>query len=94
MRAYLITFLVGGLVGVLYGLLNVRSPAPPIIALVGLLGILLGEQLPPLVKRLAQGAPLTMAAVKETCAEHVFGALPGQRAAGQAPPPRAPDHLT
>ena len=37
-------------------LLNVRSPAPPVIALVGLLGILIGEQLPPLAKRLA-GAP-------------------------------------
>lgn len=34
---------VGVLVGVLYGLLNVRSPAPPVIALLGLLGILIGE---------------------------------------------------
>jgi XapX domain-containing protein len=30
-------------VGAIYGFLNVRSPAPPIIALVGLLGILIGE---------------------------------------------------
>jgi XapX domain-containing protein len=30
-------------VGVIYGLAGVKSPAPPIIALVGLLGILGGE---------------------------------------------------
>eukprot|EP01041_Mallomonas_annulata_P041760 gene41760-65904_t len=32
------------LIGSIYSLLGVRSPAPPIIALMGLLGILLGEQ--------------------------------------------------
>jgi XapX domain-containing protein len=32
-------------VGVLYGLIRVKSPAPPIIALLGLLGMVLGEQL-------------------------------------------------
>ena len=31
-------------VGVAYGLVQVRSPAPPLIALVGLLGMVLGEQ--------------------------------------------------
>ena len=35
---------VGLLVGIIYGLLNVKSPAPPVVALVGLLGILGGEQ--------------------------------------------------
>ena len=34
---------VGLLVGVLYALLGVRSPAPPIVALLGLLGMLAGE---------------------------------------------------
>lgn len=33
-----------------YGLIHVRSPAPPVVALEGLLGILIGEQLPPLLK--------------------------------------------
>ena len=42
-QPYAISLAVGLLVGVIYGLLNVRSPAPPIIALLGLLGILLGE---------------------------------------------------
>lgn len=43
MIAYILSFAVGLGVGVAYGLLNVRSPAPPIVALVGLLGILIGE---------------------------------------------------
>ena len=36
---------IGVLVGVAYGLLKVRSPAPPPVALVGLLGMLVGQQL-------------------------------------------------
>ncbi|MBA4808900.1 DUF1427 family protein [Brevundimonas sp.] len=44
MKTYLISLAVGVLIGVIYGLLNVRSPAPPYVALLGLLGILLGEQ--------------------------------------------------
>ena len=51
MNAYVLSAAVGLLVGVIYGLLNVRSPAPPVIALVGLLGILAGEQIPPLVRQ-------------------------------------------
>ena len=50
MKAYLVSLVVGLLVGVIYGLFNVRSPAPPVLALVGLPGILLGEQIPPLLK--------------------------------------------
>ncbi len=50
MKPYLIALAVGLLVGLLYGVLNVRSPAPPYVALVGLLGILLGEQAVPVVK--------------------------------------------
>ena len=40
---YLLSLGVGIGVGVLYGLVSVRSPAPPIIALLGLLGMLAGE---------------------------------------------------
>lgn len=43
MKLYLMSLGAGLLVGVIYGLLNVRSPAPPAIALIGLLGILVGE---------------------------------------------------
>lgn len=40
---YLVSLGVGIGVGVIYGLVSVRSPAPPIIALLGLLGMLAGE---------------------------------------------------
>ena len=44
MKDLLISFAVGALVGLLYGVIKVKSPAPPIIALLGLLGMVLGEQ--------------------------------------------------
>jgi XapX domain-containing protein len=44
MKALLISFVVGLLVGVVYGVIRVKSPAPPIVALIGLLGMVLGEQ--------------------------------------------------
>ncbi len=45
MKPYLVSLLVGIGVGLIYNLLNVKSPAPPTIALVGLLGMLAGEHL-------------------------------------------------
>src|SRR6185369_3581453 len=56
MKLYVLSFGAGLLVGIIYNLLNVRSPAPPLVALVGLLGILLGEQLIPVGKQLLNGA--------------------------------------
>jgi XapX domain-containing protein len=50
MRPYLISLLVGVAVGVVYGLIRVRSPAPPTVALLGLLGMLAGEQVVPIVR--------------------------------------------
>jgi XapX domain-containing protein len=44
MKALLISFIVGLFVGVIYGVIRVKSPAPPILALIGLLGMVLGEQ--------------------------------------------------
>ena len=44
MQAMLLSLGAGTLAGMVYGLLGVKSPAPPVIALVGLAGILLGEQ--------------------------------------------------
>lgn len=44
MKPYLISLAVGLVVGGLYSLLGVRSPAPPAVALIGLLGMLVGEQ--------------------------------------------------
>jgi XapX domain-containing protein len=44
MKTLLISFVVGLLVGIVYGVIQVKSPAPPIVALLGLLGMVLGEQ--------------------------------------------------
>jgi XapX domain-containing protein len=45
MNPLLLSLAAGVLIGLFYGLLKVRSPAPPAIALVGLLGMLLGGAL-------------------------------------------------
>ena len=45
MKGLSLSFVVGLGVGVIYALVRVKSPAPPIIALLGLLGMVLGEQL-------------------------------------------------
>lgn len=58
MKPYLLSLGVGLLVGAIYALLNVRSPAPPIIALLGLLGVLIGEKAVPLAKRLIYPQPI------------------------------------
>jgi XapX domain-containing protein len=81
MKTYLIALAAGLLVGVIYGMLQVRSPAPPVIALVGLLGMLLGEQAVPVVKRWISGQPVSAAWLKEECHPPVLGALPSGKAA-------------
>ena len=45
---YLISFGAGLVVGLLYWLVRVHSPAPPLIALAGLLGMVIGEGAVPL----------------------------------------------
>ncbi|MEQ5841791.1 XapX domain-containing protein [Paraburkholderia acidicola] len=52
MKPYLISLAVGVAVGLLYSVVNVKSPAPPTIALVGLLGMLGGENLIPMARSL------------------------------------------
>ncbi len=87
MRIYLFSLAAGVLVGILYGLLNVRSPAPPVVALLGLLGILVGEQVTAAAKRLMAGKPVTTAWLKTDCAQQILGtpigASPSRRASDQ-----------
>jgi XapX domain-containing protein len=52
MKTYLVSLAVGAVVGVIYGLLRVRSPAPPTVALLGLFGMLAGEQLITIVRNM------------------------------------------
>jgi XapX domain-containing protein len=51
MNGYLVSLVMGLVVGVAYAVVQVRSPAPPLIALVGLLGMVLGEQAVDMAKR-------------------------------------------
>lgn len=76
MKTYLVSLAVGLLVGVIYALFNVRSPAPPVIALVGLLGILLGEQIPPLVKQVFKTESVQTSWLRHQVKPHMFGELP------------------
>jgi len=78
MKVYVLSLCAGLLVGVIYSLLNVRSPAPPLVALVGLLGILVGEQLVPVGKLLLQGSSFSDAFRLSSCDSHIFGMLPGR----------------
>jgi XapX domain-containing protein len=73
---YLVSLGAGILAGVLYGLINVRSPAPPAIALIGLLGMLIGEQVVPVAKRVIDGAPITKAWFAGECKSKITGVQP------------------
>lgn len=90
MKMYLLSLGAGVLVGVIYGVLNVRSPAPPVIALVGLLGILLGEQAVPLVKRVLSPEPLNVSWLRRECVPSIFGHLPVGESARAVTKPVAP----
>lgn len=70
---YLMSIGAGVLVGIIYALINVRSPAPPAIALLGLLGMLIGEQMVPIAKRVIAGEPLSISWFKSECAPHITG---------------------
>ena len=84
MKVYLISLGVGVLVGIIYAVLDVRSPAPPVVALIGLLGILIGEQVPALVKQVWRGEPVTLSWVRRI-APDAAGDLPkGQSASHRA----------
>ncbi|MCP5281885.1 MAG: XapX domain-containing protein [Rhodoferax sp.] len=76
MKPYLLSLAVGLLVGAIYSMFGVRSPAPPVIALVGLLGILAGEQIPPLVQHLLKTETRATSWLQHQVRPHMFGELP------------------
>ncbi|GAA0707259.1 XapX domain-containing protein [Dokdonella soli] len=78
MKLYLISLAVGVLVGAIYGLLNVRSPAPPVVALIGLAGILIGEQLVPLAKHWWTQGPVSATVFSAHLKSHSLASLPTQ----------------
>jgi XapX domain-containing protein len=85
MRTYLVSLGAGLLVGIVYSLLSVRSPAPPVVALVGLLGILIGEQIIPVARQMLEGSHLAAAWRQSHCTPHIFGLLPGRPAQATQP---------
>jgi XapX domain-containing protein len=91
MRLCLLSLDADLLVGVIYALLNVRSPAPPVVALIGLLGILVGEQIPPLVKGVLNGSADTAAVLSRQVRPHVFGHLPRGSHGPDMPDPESRD---
>jgi len=52
LRVYLISLGAGLIVGLAYSVVKIPAPAPPLIALVGLLGMVVGEQLLPIAQKL------------------------------------------
>jgi XapX domain-containing protein len=81
MKLYLMSLFVGVLIGAIYGFINVRSPAPPVIALVGLAGILIGEQTVPIVKHWISQQPVSLTLITEHLRSHSFARLPTQASA-------------
>lgn len=73
MKVYLVALAAGVLVGLVYALLQVRSPAPPVVALVGLLGMLIGEQSVPLAKRMLAREPITASWLRTHCVAQITG---------------------
>lgn len=85
MKIYLLSLGAGLLVGVVYNLLQVRSPAPPLVALIGLLGILVGEQIVPVGKQLLNGTAFAAACDKEKAVSHAAWPAARPPGAGQRP---------
>jgi XapX domain-containing protein len=73
MKPYIVSLAAGILVGIIYAVIHVRSPAPPAIALVGLLGMLVGEQIVAPIQRMRAGAPVTAAWFRQECAPKISG---------------------
>ena len=75
MNGYLASLAMGLVVGAAYAIVHVRSPAPPLIALLGLLGMVLGEQAIDMAKR--HFAPPAQTAIHQPS-----GDVPAPRQAG------------
>ena len=85
MKLYVVSLGAGLLVGVIYAVMQVRSPAPPAIALIGLLGMLIGEQIVPTVKRAISGEPVTLAWFRQECVARITGVDPAPTLLAERP---------
>ena len=65
MESYILSLLAGVLAGIIYSVIRVRSPAPPIVALVGLLGMVIGGQIIPIGHELISDTEIKTGGSKE-----------------------------
>jgi XapX domain-containing protein len=77
-KPYLVSLALGIVVGAVYALMRVRSPAPPVVALVGLLGMLVGERGLGLVLALLWPLPAAQAAAVAPTSISPSSPLPGE----------------
>ncbi len=73
-------------------LMQVRRPRPPVAALIGLLGMLIGEQVVPPIKRMLAGQPVTAAWFHAECVPKITGAPPATLTAARGDLPVASDN--
>jgi XapX domain-containing protein len=73
MKLYLLSLGAGLMVGIIYSVINVRSPAPPLIALLGLLGMLGGEQVIPGMKQVLAASTTASISSYARCLSDAFG---------------------
>ncbi|QCR38196.1 XapX domain-containing protein [Nissabacter sp. SGAir0207] len=76
LKPYTVSLAMGMLAGAIYVAVGVNSPAPPIIALLGLFGMLVGEQIVPLCRRLIRRQPVTLAWFRHECVPKISGTPP------------------
>jgi XapX domain-containing protein len=89
MRDYVVSLSAGMLVGCIYALLDVHSPAPPAVALVGLLGMLIGGQIMPIARRLWR-KEFSLKWFSNECVPNITGVSPEDAGREDATRPTAP----
>jgi XapX domain-containing protein len=87
MKVYLLSLGAGLMVGIIYSVINVRSPAPSLIALLGLLGMLGGEQVIPGMKQVLAASATSSISSSARCLRDVFG-LSSKRSGAEASVPK------
>ena len=86
MKVYVISLGAGLLVGVVYSLLLVRSPAPPIIALIGLLAHHRPERDLVLSKTIGQGFDMGRPSILDASADKKAGQIAATHVGGRCIP--------
>jgi XapX domain-containing protein len=90
MKIWILSLALGLIAGGIYATLGIHSPAPPVIALLGLFGMLVGEQLIPITRRLISREPLTLAWFRHECVPKISGTPPsGKASVSPDIPPRS-----